>query len=279
MNKNKNVKHVYENTLESESLHRWLDAESSRRTPRTPEILLEMLGTQELDPKFKILDAGCGDGTHTLKLLQRFPNRITALDPVEANLSVLSHKLKEFSWNSKVDLVQASLEQMPLTDGEFSAVWCRGVLVHIQEIEQALAQCFRVLKPGGCMVVLATYSTDLIEPRELAELNQRFAFAPEGLSKERTESAFLGTGFRIEQQQEIGGEFAEHYESISQRSSVALTQVARLLRFEPEALRRFGKAAFDSALAMAHWHVYQMLGKISYHAYLLIKDETPSEIT
>ncbi len=56
---------------------------------------------------------------------------------------------------------------IPAEDGEFDSALCTAVLEHLEEPEQALRECYRVLKPGG----VAIYSVPFIwhlheEPRD-----------------------------------------------------------------------------------------------------------------
>jgi len=64
------------------------------------------------------------------------------------------------------DLV-ASAYDIPVDDASFDSALCSAVLEHLEEPEQALRECHRVLKPGAC----AVYSVPFIwhlheEPRD-----------------------------------------------------------------------------------------------------------------
>ena len=67
---------------------------------------------------------------------------------------------------SNVDLI-GSAYQIPANDGSFDSAICSAVLEHLEEPEQALRECYRVLKAGG----VAIYSVPFIwhlheEPRD-----------------------------------------------------------------------------------------------------------------
>lgn len=95
-----------------------------------------------------ILDIGTGLGHSLGALATRFrPVRIHALDPdpdfpakVEANLN---------NCPVPVTVHRTHAEAMDLPDASVDLVFCHQSLHHIVGQEQALAEMFRVLKPGG----------------------------------------------------------------------------------------------------------------------------------
>ncbi len=82
----------------------------------------------------KTLDIGAGgSGYHRF-----FPNRLSVdIDP-----------------ERKPDVV-ADAQKLPFSDGEYEMVLCTEVLEHVRNPKAAMDEIFRVLKPGG-MVVLTT---------------------------------------------------------------------------------------------------------------------------
>lgn len=98
----------------------------------TRENLKKFLAEHRTDKK--VLDIGAGEGAYA----EFFPNR-TALDVVE---------------RKGVDVV-GDAHALPFEDGEFQIVLCTEVLEHLHTPEDAVSEMFRVLKPGG-KVILTT---------------------------------------------------------------------------------------------------------------------------
>jgi SAM-dependent methyltransferase len=106
-------------------------------------------------PEERVLDAGCGEGI----LVQEFAGRI-AIEGIDANYS-----------SERVQL--GSVTSLPYADGTFDRALCLDVLEHLAYEEQprALAELFRVLRPGGEL---------LVSVPNLAHLQSRVHFVLQG---------------------------------------------------------------------------------------------------
>lgn len=72
---------------------------------------------------------------------------LTAIDPNVGMAKISTPRIQSATIN--VDLQTANAESLPMADARFDAVVCTWTLCSIPNIEQALAEVFRVLKPGG----------------------------------------------------------------------------------------------------------------------------------
>jgi SAM-dependent methyltransferase len=101
-----------------------------------------------------LIDIGCGTKPYS-KLLEPFVS-----DHVGVDHEVTFHD------KSNIDLFGTAYE-IPVEKETFDTAICTAVLEHLEEPEQALRECHRVLKPGG----IAVYSVPFIwhlheEPRD-----------------------------------------------------------------------------------------------------------------
>ena len=133
--------------------------------PRAPELLLEAPGWLGLDAGQLVLDAGCRDATHAIALARRYGCRVLGIDLVAAWLPKGRADAAAAGLDGHVALVQGDLEALPVADGACDLVWCRDVLSCVGNCEQMLAECARVLRPGGGMVLYAVFATDQLAPR------------------------------------------------------------------------------------------------------------------
>jgi malonyl-CoA O-methyltransferase len=93
-----------------------------------------------------VLDVGCGKGRFARVLLERNPGAaICGLDISEAMLACAP---------AGIDVVSGSMTELPFTASAFDAVYATESLEHAVEIERAVDEMCRVLKPGGKLVVI-----------------------------------------------------------------------------------------------------------------------------
>lgn len=98
----------------------------------------------------KILDVGTGTGFLSL-MLADMGHRVTGLDMTEAMMSRAERHAREAELPIEFRLGDA--EALPFPDSSFDAVTCRWVLWTLPGQEAALREWFRVLKPGGQLLV------------------------------------------------------------------------------------------------------------------------------
>ena len=103
-----------------------------------------------------IIDVGCGIGGSTLYLAQKFGSNATGitLSPVQASRA--KERAIEAGMNGRVCFQVANALEMPFEDNTFDLVWSLESGEHMPEKTKFIAECYRVLKPGGKMI-LATW--------------------------------------------------------------------------------------------------------------------------
>jgi tocopherol O-methyltransferase len=103
-----------------------------------------------------ILDVGCGIGGSSLYLAQKFDARVTGitLSPVQAGRA--KDRSQAAGLAAKTDFQVANAMQMPFTDDSFDLVWSLESGEHMPDKVKFLQECYRVLKPGG-KLILATW--------------------------------------------------------------------------------------------------------------------------
>ncbi|MBC7369679.1 MAG: class I SAM-dependent methyltransferase [Undibacterium sp.] len=96
----------------------------------------------------RVLDAGCGTGGLSLRLRAAHPGwRMEAIDfsPLAVELSRQRVQGVRFE--------KASITTLPFASGDFDAVVSADVICQVDDAKTALAEFFRVLKPGGLVVI------------------------------------------------------------------------------------------------------------------------------
>jgi ArsR family transcriptional regulator len=140
-------------------------------------------------PPLDVADLGCGEGYLTLEAA-RWARRVVAIDrspDVLARGRALAsrRKLTNIVWK------RGDLERVPLADAAVDVALLSQALHHAARPERALAEAFRILRPGGRVLVL-----DLREHGETwvkAKLGDRWL----GFSDDRLRSLLAGAGFDV----------------------------------------------------------------------------------
>jgi len=96
-----------------------------------------------------LLEVGYGSGIFLPELARR-SDRLAGID-IHPESAQVQEMLSRFGLT--VDLREGSLFEMPFEDGEFDALVCLSVLEHITELEAALSEFHRVLRPDGIAVL------------------------------------------------------------------------------------------------------------------------------
>lgn len=115
-----------------------------------------------LVPGMKVLDAGCGGGRNIRWLLQA-DFEVWAVDKKEAAINKVQALAREVQSSTPNDRFQvAELQTLPFEDAMFDVVLCFAVLhfaKNSQHFDAMVEELWRVLKPGGMLLVRTASST------------------------------------------------------------------------------------------------------------------------
>lgn len=100
----------------------------------------------------RVLDAGCGSGTKTLHLARR-GYQVLGLDLSHAMLQQASAAAETAGVAARVEFRQADLTNLALPSQSVRRALCWGVLMHIPDVEKAVAELARIVEPGGMLIV------------------------------------------------------------------------------------------------------------------------------
>lgn len=132
-----------------------------------------------------VLDAGCGPGSNSLAW-RRSGSVVTAMD-------LSAPMLEEARRNRAADhYLQADIEAIPLADAQFSLVWSHLAVQWCASLPQALAELWRVAKPGGRVAFTTLLNGSLPELKQAWQAVDTQPHTNRFLSREEVNNALDG---------------------------------------------------------------------------------------
>jgi SAM-dependent methyltransferase len=176
-----------------------------------------------------LLDVGCGEGDAALEIRRSTGARVSCVDISDIAVESCTRR------GLDAQQVDISSDPLPFDDEQFDAIYLAEVIEHLIQPDRALRDMWRVLRPGGHLVV----STP-----NLACLPNRILLAVglQPLFSEVSEEVVLGRGAGIFGQ---GGSPVGHLRLYTRRG---LVEMLRLHGFEPVDIR--GAAFSDDHLGI-----------------------------
>jgi SAM-dependent methyltransferase len=242
--------------------------------PRSPEMLVDLAGSLGLGAGQVVLDVGCREATDAIALARRFGCTVVGVDLVGTWLPLGLADVAAAGLAGRVAMVQGDAEALPVADGACDLVWCKDVLSCVTDCRRALAECARVLRPGGGMVLYAVFATDELAADEHARLLGSLENAASSMHRPTVEAAIGDAGFEVAGRDRIGSEWFEYrLERDPSWMTEDLLHVARLTRARDRFHAALGAAWYERALAFDRWSLYIVLGKLEPVVYALVKPD------
>jgi len=148
----------------------------------------------------RVLDIGCGNGFHTLRAAGRC-RYVVGFDLDERQLRV-AEDLRRCRRVRNVLFLKASAQSpLPFPDATFDRVLFLDVLEHLVDRDRALEEVYRVLRPGGTLLLSVPNANTGWKRRfraagipSLADRDHKVEFTPEDLRGQLARLGFVLTG-------------------------------------------------------------------------------------
>lgn len=169
----------------------------------------------QLPARARVLELGCGSGAIWEHLGQRVPAdwRLTLTDYSAGMVQTVAEKFRDV----RLSFARADAQAVPFADAQFDGVFANHMLYHVPNLDRALGEIRRVLKPGGSLYAATNGETHMQEINALPNVRGRRLFGQ--------------LNFRLEN----GGELlAPHFERVERENlpgALEVTEVEPLMAY------------------------------------------------
>ncbi len=147
-----------------------------------------------LPPQPLCLEIGCGQGAGGEIILEEFKaRRVIAIDYDTAQVKLAKNRIR-LKHRPYLQLLTGDAASLSFASAQFDAVFDYGILHHVPGWREALAEIFRVLKPGGQF-----FYEEMLKPLiGNYVFDKLFPHPPEALLvREEFERALVEQGFKL----------------------------------------------------------------------------------
>lgn len=137
------------------------------------DLLIEKAG---IDGSHQVLDVCSGMGGPARYLAHRVGCRVTGLDLTESRVSAAIRLTQLTKLSHLVDFRLGNALEMPFADGRFDVVIGQEAWAHVPGKPRLIAECARVLKPGGKIAFTDILRTEKLTAPEMTRLTREMTF-------------------------------------------------------------------------------------------------------
>ena len=196
--------------------------DASRRTVQ------RMADHAELNADSKVLDLGAGYGGAARYLAKTYGCSVVALNLSEVENERDREKNREQGLDDRIEVVDASFEDVPYDDDTFDLIWSQDAFLHSGRRDLVLKEAARVLKPGGQMVFTDPMRDDNCPTEVLGPILARLQL--EDLASPGFYRETLGElGFEEVRFEDNTSQLANHYQRVHDETVARDAELAKVV--------------------------------------------------
>ncbi len=186
-----------------------------------------------VDEGCHVLDACCGLGGPSRYLVHNYGCRVTGIDLTESRIEAARNLTALAGLDGRATFRRANALHLPFDDKSFDVVISQEAFCHVPDKDRLVAECVRVLKPGGRLAFTDILATDTITDAIRDRLQQEMTFL-ELASRKGYRRRLEREGCVVVEAQDISDEWRR----------ILIDRLAMYRSLKEQTIERFGKTHF-----------------------------------
>lgn len=186
-----------------------------------------------IDDSCHVLDVCCGLGGPSRYMAHNFGCRVTGIDLTMTRVEGAKNLTALAGLDDRVTFQNANALDLPFEDGSFDVVISQEAFCHVPNKARLIAECVRVLKPGGRMAFSDILVTDKTSEATKERLQQVMAFLE------------LGSRHSYRRQLEREGCVVEDHDLSDEWQAILNDRLSMYRGLKDQTVERFGEDHFQ----------------------------------
>lgn len=190
--------------------------------PGGPKLTRQLASTTLIGPNTEVLDVACGNGNSARIVAADFGASVTGCDFSAVNLQRAAKASISAGLTRRTSFVRGSAEQLPFEVQSFDVVLCECSLCLFGNLNVALAELFRVLRPGG-RIGISDFYLDAPVPAVLDGLLGQALCVAGAASPDTLQQSFSQAGFEHVRLRKVNWSLTEMIARVRRKLAVLKT--------------------------------------------------------
>ncbi|MER7708887.1 methyltransferase domain-containing protein [Kitasatospora sp. NPDC097605] len=186
----------------------------------------DLIAELGLVPHQRALDVGCGTGRPTVRLAAASGGHVVGVTASRSQVEQATARAERELAGGSARFLHGDAMDLPFEDGSFDALWAIESFAHFADRRRALREAWRVLRPGGRLVLADCFEAVPFTDQEARLFRGGFALAPLPRSLDDYPALVREAGFTVERVVDKSADFVPTYELIPQVHAGRREQIA-----------------------------------------------------